>query len=222
MLQQVGGEWLDAVNAGEIKWTESQEAKAALNVLKRLAENDVLLTGYETQRQDTALQVWKNKQSPLMYNGTWFTQNIGTEFDFEVDCIRLPVIYPGAVPKGYQNWLDWCLGISPSTKHLDEALEFITYAAGSGFFEIIGNSTGTLTPIPEINSKLKVPYYFQTEPILEQLDKPKTPFWCYGFATPVVTVLQDQIKLVMANQTSIDAALAAIQRIQEQNIIPRN
>jgi raffinose/stachyose/melibiose transport system substrate-binding protein len=220
MLQQVGPEWLDKTNAGQIKWTESAEARAALDVLKRLAERDVLLTGYETQRQDTALQVWKNKQSPLMYNGTWFTQNIGTEFDFAVDCIRLPLIEPGAVPKAYQNWLDWCLGICPNTKYFDEALDFITYAAGAGFFEITGNATGTLTPIPEVNKALKVPYYFQTEPILEQLDKPKTPFWCYGFATPVVTVLQDQIKLVMAGQTSINAALQAIDRIQAENIIP--
>jgi hypothetical protein len=52
------------------------------------------------------------------------------------------------------------------------------------------------------------------------LDKPKTPFWCYAFATPVITVLQDQIRLVMAGQTSIDEALRAIDRIQAENIIP--
>jgi raffinose/stachyose/melibiose transport system substrate-binding protein len=220
MLQQVGPEWLDKINAGQIKWTESAEARTAFDVLRRLAANDVLLTGYETQREDTALQVWKNKQSPLMYNGTWFTQNIGTEFDFGVECLRLPTVSPGATPKGYQNWLDWCLGINPGTKHLEEALDFITYAAGPDFFTITGNATGTLTPIPEVNKNLKVPYYFQTEPILEQLDKPKTPFWCYAFAFPVVTVLQDQIRLVMAGQTSIDAALQALERIQAENIIP--
>jgi raffinose/stachyose/melibiose transport system substrate-binding protein len=216
MLQQVGPEWIEKINNGEIKWTESKEAKASLGVLRRLAQEGVLLTGYETMRQDTALPIWKNEQSPLMYNGTWFTQNIGSEFDFEVETLRLPRVTEGAEPKGYQNWLDWALGISPDTKNLEAALEFITYAAGPGLHYIEASKTGNFTPTPEINDKIEAPYYFKTEPILEQLDKPKTPFWCYAFPTEVNNTLQEQIKLVMAGNVTADQALKTIQTVQEQ------
>ncbi len=217
VLQQVGPEWIEGINSGELKWTDNEVAKTALETLKKLSESNVLLTGYETQRQDTALAVWKNQQSPLMYNGTWFTQNIGRDFDFDVECLRLPMLTEDTVPKGYQNWLDWCLGVCPNTKYPDQAVEFVNYAAGEGVQEILGNTLGNLTAMPAVNEKVDVPYYFKTEPILEQLDKPKTQFFCYAFATEVCNALQDQIKLVMAGQTSVDDALAAIQKVQDEN-----
>lgn len=217
MLQQVGPEWITGINDGSIKWTDSKEAKASLEILKKMADANIFLTGYETQRQDTALTVWKNQQAPLMYNGTWFTQNIGTEFDFDVECLRLPMISEDTMPLGYQNWLDWSLGVCPTTKYEKEAVEFVNYAAGYGCQELLGNSLGNLTAMPEVNEKLTIPYYFKTEPILEQLDKPKTQFFCYAFATPVCTALQDQIKLVMAGQATAEEALAAIQNVQDDN-----
>lgn len=216
MLQEVGPEWIQMINSGEITWSESKEAKKVMETLRKLAKENVLLTGYDTMRQDTALPIWKNQQSPLMYNGTWFTQNIGSEFDFEVQTLRLPKLSKGSTPKGYQNWLDWVLGISPNTKHLAEALDFISYAAGPEQQYLEASKTGNFTAIPEVNTRIETPYYFKTEPILEQLDKPKTPFWCYAFPTEVNNTLQEQIRLVMAGSTSVDEALQTIQNIQDR------
>jgi raffinose/stachyose/melibiose transport system substrate-binding protein len=216
VLQQAGPEWLDKINSGKLKWTDSVEARKALETMQKLSKANVFLTGYATQRQDTALPVWKNKKSPLMYNGTWFTQNIGRDFDFKVDCIQLPLLDEDSTPKAYQNWVDWCIGVNPKSKVKDVAIDFVGYAAGDEFFKIIGNQQGNLTPDVAANESVAVPYYFKTPPILDQLSKPKTPFFCYGFPMSVVTVLQDQIKLVLAGQSSVDEALAAIQAEQER------
>jgi len=211
ILQQTDGSWIDDINSGKITWTTSPEAKKAMETLKRLADANVFLTGYETMRQDTAIPVWAQGGSPLLYNGTWFTQNVGTEFDFEVEALEMLLLDENSHPKAYQNWADWCVGISPNTKHLDAAIEFLEYATAKEFWLIIGNAQGNLSPRIDANDEIEVPYYFKTEPILGQLDKPKTPFFCYAFPMPVVEVFQTQIKLVMSGQTTVDNALAAIE-----------
>lgn len=217
VLQQVGPEWIDEINSGDRTWTDDAVARKAFETLKAMSDAGVFLTGYETQRQDTALQTWKDQRSPLMYNGTWFTQNIGTEFDFEVETLVLPLLTADTVPKAYQNWADWCLGICPNTKNVEAAADFLDYATNDEFFTILGNSQGNLSPNTAANEKIEVPYYFKTDPILTQLDKPKTPFFCYAFPMPVIEVFQTQIKLVMSGQTSIDDALKAIEAEHANN-----
>lgn len=218
VLQQVGPEWIDGINSGKIKWTESKEAKVALETLAKMAKAGVYMSGYETQRQDTACPVWKEQRSPLLYNGTWFTSNIGTEFDFDVETLVLPLLSSDSQPKAYQNWADWTLGICPNTKIKDAAADFLEYAAGEGFFTVLGNEQGNLTPCTAANEKIEVPYYFKTPPILDQLSKPKTPFFCYAFPLSVCQVLQDQIKLVLSGQATPDQALKAIEAEQEKNL----
>lgn len=217
ILQQVGPEWIADINSGKIKWTEDPVAKKAFEVLQKLSKAGVFMTGYETQRQDTALPIWKDQRSPLLYNGTWFTQNIGPKFDFQVETIVLPLIDANSQPKAYQNWADWCLGICPKTKVKDAAVDFLDYATNAEFFKKLGNSQGNLSPNTEANKSIEVPYYFKTPPILGQLDKPKTPFFCYAFPMPVVEVFQTQIKLVMSSQVSIDDALKAIEAEHAKN-----
>lgn len=217
VLQQAGPDWISDINSGKIKWTEDPVAKKALETLIKLAKGGVIMTGYETQRQDTAIPVWKDQRSPLLYNGTWFTQNVGTEFDFKVETLQLPLIDANSEPKAYQNWADWCLGICPNTKNKDAAADFLEYAANDEFFTLLGNSQGNLSPNTKANEKIQVPYYFKTEPILKQLDKPKTPFFCYAFPMPVVEILQTQIKLVMSGQVSVDDALKAIEGEHAKN-----
>jgi len=217
VLQQAGPEWISDINEGKTTWTDNKEAKVALETLAKLAKSGVIMSGYETQRQDTAIPVWKDQRSPLLYNGTWFTQNVGTEFDFEVETLVLPLLDGNSKPKAYQNWADWTVGISPKSKNKEAAYDFLEYAANEEFFEILGNSQGNLTPNIEANKKIETPYYFQTPPILDQLDKPKTPFFCYAFPIPVVEVLQTQIKLVMSGQASVDDALKAIEAEHSKN-----
>ncbi len=215
ILQMEDEDWYKKVNAGEIKWNESESAKKALEIIKKLAENDVFVTGYDTMRQDTALPLFENQQAAMAYNGTWMTQNIGPDFDFEVETIKLPVYETGAQQKAFQNYLDWCLGISPNASNLEECLEFITYAAGVQFHELNGNKTGCLTPVPSVNENVEIPYYFNTEPILYQLDKPKTPFFCYAFDTEVCNALAEQIRQITAGQITVEDALNTLQTVQE-------
>lgn len=151
----------------------------------------------------------------MAYNGTWMTQNIGPDFNFEVETIKLPVYETGAQQKAFQNYLDWCLGISPNASNLEECLEFITYAAGVQFHELNGNKTGCLTPVPSVNENVEIPYYFNTEPILYQLDKPKTPFFCYAFDTEVCNALAEQIRQITAGQITVEDALNTLQTVQE-------
>lgn len=215
ILQMEDENWIGKVNSGEIKWTESESARKALEIVKELADNQVFVTGYDTMRQDTALPLFENQQAAMCYNGTWLTQNIGPDFDFEVETIKLPVYEADITQNVFQNYLDWCLGISPNTEHLEECLDFITYAAGAEFHELNGNQTGCLTPVPSINDKIDIPYYFNTEPVLYQLDKPKTPYFCYAFDTEVCNAFQQQIKQVTSGQATVEEALKAIQTVQD-------
>ena len=217
VLQQVGAEFVSDVNSGKLKWTDSKAAKVAMETIARMAKAGVFLSDYATSRQDTALPVWKAQKSPLLYNGTWFTGVIGTKFDFKVDALVLPLLNKNSQPKAYQCWIDWALGVCPSSKVKDAAAEFVAYAANADFYTILGNSEGAVTPVPAVNSKIEIPYYFKTPPILDQLSKPKTPFFCWAFPLPVIEVLQTQVKLVLSGQVSADDALKAIEAEHMKN-----
>jgi raffinose/stachyose/melibiose transport system substrate-binding protein len=217
VLQQVGAEFVTNVNTGKLKWTDSKEAKVALQTLAKMAKAGLFLSDYATSRQDTALLVWKDQRSPLLYNGTWFTQVTGTKFDFKVDTIVLPLLTPTSQPKAYQNWVDWTLGVCPSSKIKDAAAEFMAYASNEEYFTISGNFQGNLTPVPAANKKIEIPYFFKVPPIMDQLSKPKTPFFCWAFPLPVIEVLQTQIKLVLSGQVSADDALKAIEAEHAKN-----
>ncbi|HEY5586979.1 MAG TPA: extracellular solute-binding protein [Ruminiclostridium sp.] len=217
VLQQAGTEWIDDINSGKTSWVGNKEAKVALETLAKLEKAGVFLSGYGTQRQDTALLVWKDQKSPLLYNGTWFTQVTGKELPFQVETLTMPLLTADTEPKAYQNWIDWTVGISPETKNVEQAVEFLDYAGAVEFYEILGNYEGNLTPCTAANSKVNVPYFFNKEPITKQLDKPKTQYFCYAFPLPVIESLQTQIKLVLSGDATPDEALAAIEAEHVKN-----
>jgi raffinose/stachyose/melibiose transport system substrate-binding protein len=211
VLQQVGKEFITDVNSGKLKWTDSAAAKVALDTLARMAKANVFMNGYATQRQDTAILVWKDKKSPLLYNGTWFIQVSGKEFDFEVETLVMPLLTATTEPKAYQNWVDWTVGVCPNTKNPEAALDFAGYAASEDYFKMLGNWEGNITPCVAVNAKVALPYYFKTAPITKQIEKPKTPFFCWAFPLPVIEALQNQVKLVLSGDTTSEAALKAIE-----------
>jgi len=212
-----GATWIDEINSGTRRWENDDVARRAFEYMVSMAEANVFLNGFDTLRQDTALPVWAAQQSPLMYNGTWFTGVIGYEFDFSVEALVFPRIYPGSTTHSYQNALDWGLGITPNTEHLREALEFITFAAGPEHHMYQTASGFTTSPIPEINYIVDLPYYFLQPPVTNQTGIIATDWFCYAFVMPVVAEFEMQISLLLTGQTDVESALASIQRVHNDH-----
>jgi len=212
-----GGTWIDEINSGERRWDEDPVARRAFEYMVEMAEAGVFLTGFDTLRQDTALPVWAAQQSPLMYNGTWFTGVIGYEFDFSVQALTFPRIYEGSTTHSFQNALDWALGITPETEHIREALEFITFAAGPEHHYHMTASGFTTSPIPEINDRVELPYFFLQPPMTDQVGMPATDFFCFAWPMPVIAEVEMQISLLLTGQTDVDSALSAIQRVHNDH-----
>ena len=210
-------DWMNEINSGVRRWETDDIARRSLEYIERMAQANVFLTGFATMRQDTALPVWANQQSPLMYQGTWFAHVIGTEFDFSVQALPFPRIYPGSINHSFQNSIDWALGIAPGTNHLREALEFITFAAGYELHALEAATGLSLSPIPEVNYDIELPYFFLQDAIMDQAGIPTTVWFAYAFPMAVVAEFQMQVSLIMTGQTDIDSALAAIQRVHNDH-----
>jgi raffinose/stachyose/melibiose transport system substrate-binding protein len=210
VLQLEDNTWVAKKKSGESKWAGDRSAIAALTKMKEMVAAGCFLTGWETIRQDVALPMFKNKLTPIMYNGTWFGEMIGTKFDFDVDAIPMPQTVPGSKAKAYMSKVNWALGIGPKTKYLDIALGLADYCANEGSFGVLIPISGGFSPIVDQNKEFDKPPYFSSNAIQDQLkaDAKMVDYFHYAFSFDVCAAMRDQIKQILAGQLSIDAALA--------------
>jgi raffinose/stachyose/melibiose transport system substrate-binding protein len=210
VLQLEDDTWVAKKRSGESKWAGDKSAIAALTRMKEMVAAGCFLTGWETLRQDVALPMFKNGQTPIMYNGTWFPGNIGSNFDFDVEAKPMFQITPGSKHRVYMSKVNWTLGIGSKTKNVDIALGLLDYSTDEKAFKVVVPIAGGFSPIVDQTKEFEYPPYFSVAAIQDQL-KPgvKTvDYFHYAFSFDVCAAMREQIKMILANQISIDAALA--------------
>jgi ABC-type glycerol-3-phosphate transport system substrate-binding protein len=218
VLQLEDDTWVAKKKSGESKWAGDKSVTLALTKMKEMVVAGCFLTGWETLRQDVALPMFKNNQTPIMYNGTWFGGNIGTQFDFEVEARPMFQITPGSKHKAYMSKVNWALGIGPKTKYVDIALGLMDYTASPEYYEILCSINGAFSPIVDQNKEIDFPPYFSTDAIDDQLkpDARAVDYFHYAFSFDVCAAMREQIKMILANQISIEAALANWDAVTER------
>lgn len=221
ILQQEGVEWLDGMRTGERSFVGDQASINALTAMKKLADAGAFTTGYDTLMQDTVLPLFKTGDTPIMYNAPWFIGTIGSEFDFEVETIEFFKLDPANTWQAYQVAINWALGVAPTTENPDAAVAFVDWAASRESHKMMASLGGAFSPVAGQNEEIDFPDFLMAEPIQRQFGAPWTSYFHYAFDSATVEVEKDQIRMVLAGQSTIDQALAAmdasIKEHQEEN-----
>jgi len=171
-MQQVEPGYVDKLNSGEVKWTDSEPAKKAFAAIAEMGQKNVFAPGFLTVDHQAAIQSWIGGKAAMLYNGTWWPNaNGGTDqTGFTIGVMPFPKIEAAMTLKGTQFW-----GASPLVigSHVqgevkDAAIKFVDYLISEEGQIKNGTGMGAATSNPGANTKLKLFDYFSAPAFTEQ------------------------------------------------------
>lgn len=131
MLHSFGGVWFD------MDWKAdytTQEWKNATEMYKKLlvdvGQPDILNYGY-----NEANQLFAQGKAAMFYDATSHAESLHTEGN----AIYNNTGYrPSPKDKKHADWLwMWCLGIDPNSKNKEDSFQYIIWATGSGYRDVV-------------------------------------------------------------------------------------
>jgi raffinose/stachyose/melibiose transport system substrate-binding protein len=220
-MQQVDPTYVDKINSGAIKWTDSEPAKKAFAAIAEMGQKGVFSPGFLTVDHQAAIQGWIGGKSAMLYNGTWWPNANGgsDEVGFTIGVMPLPKIEAGMTLKGTQFWgaSPLVIGSHVSGDVKDAAVKFVDFLIGEDAQIINGTGMGAVTSNPQANTRLKLFDYFNAPAFTDQASLPKTGYFDHAFPIPVIEVIKVQLQKLMQGETSVDDALAVVEAEQAKH-----
>jgi raffinose/stachyose/melibiose transport system substrate-binding protein len=213
MLQQSDPSIVDKLNSGEIKWTESDVARNAIQAMVKLAQGGAFVAGYATQNHEAGIFGWVGGKAAMLYNGTWWpgNNNGSTNTGFKIGTVTLPLISADTKLKGTQFWASTHVIINSKTKVKDAAVDLMDWFTSFDVQKAQAIDGGCFVVDPAVNKVVDLDPIFKTEPFTKQFNLPKMGYFDHAFPIPVIEVMKVQLAKAMAGEVTVDQALQAIE-----------
>lgn len=219
--QQTDGRGIcDDIMAGKETFTDSEVMRKALETIVAYGQNGVYMPGFATTDHNTAIQTFATGQAAMLYCGSWWSGQAPVEsLDFEIDCIRLPLIEGLTDYGSVQASIDVAMLF---TKDADEEAvkAFLEYMTREEWYVTYGTEQNALTVSAEANEKVDIAEVFLDDDLLRQLDKPAIyPYFDWMFPDAVTTAMKENFQKAISGDVTVDEALANIQAVMDENIV---
>jgi len=215
-LQQAPPSYVDDLNSGKVKWTDSDVARNALQAIGTMGTKGVFAPGFLTSDHQAAIMAWAGGKAAMLYNGTWWPGVTGSsDVGFDIGVMPLPRIAPDQPLKGTQFWASNHVLISSKVTgaEKDASIKFVGFLLSNEGQQIMGSAAGAVTSNPDANKSLKVAPYFAEAPFTDQANLPKMGYFDHAFPIPVIEELKVDIQKLMQGSESVDDALAAVEKV---------
>lgn len=208
---QVGGvDVLRQANYGEISWSDPAILDG-FQFLLDMGNNGYLGNGVTTIDMDTQNSMFLNGQAAMLYNGSWFVQNLNSDANTlgeDVGFFAFPTVEGG---KGTGNNYVVSYGVTWafSAKAWDDAFAGWFEYVFSHYGDEAMNSGGAITPYA-LNEEHETPYY--TQMILDAMEKGgEVAVWPeFYVGGEIQTAIYEQAQNLAIGATTPDAAAKAI------------
>jgi raffinose/stachyose/melibiose transport system substrate-binding protein len=218
-LQQAPPGYVDDLNSGKVKWTDSDVARNALQAIETMGTKGVFAPGFLTSDHQAAIMAWAGGKAAMLYNGTWWPGVTGSaDTGFDIGVMPLPRIAPEQPLKGTQFWASNHVLISSKVAGdaKDAAIKFVGFLLSDKAAAIMGAAAGAVTSNPVANKALKVAAYFNEPAFTDQAKLPKMGYFDHAFPIPVIEELKVDIQKLMQGSETVQAALEAVEKVHAE------
>ena len=212
---------INQLNAGEITFPECEPFVKALETIVTYGQNNVFMGGWTSSDHTAAIQTFAAGQTAYLYNGSWWSAIVQgvDDLGFELDVIWLPLIDGLTTASSVQMSSDMAFAANANSTNIEGITMFLDYMSSEETTILNAETSNSFSVYPGSNEKINRADVFNQPPVLDQFTKPAlAPFFDWVFPTPVTEALKVKIVECIDGTTTIEAALADLQAVMDENL----